>query len=345
MPETLTAGAECGPPPPAYSADDEAPPPAYSADDDDPPPPPPPYSADEVLPPPPPHQPLIDASYFETLFGDEEGKGAPPGVVPRHAPVLDASAAGPAVSAPQSLVEAEYLAAFAARTGLAALPEGFDLTPLRLPRWEAGETEKNLAKYGERFDSEKREGPINPRECFMKQVDTLKEFVQFQKERQLRVLHKEHFDWWAFPNDDTYRFPAHGLNSQADVDALKAFEEHVEGFGTLRYMDSYRKLVRLAARAWGWDLRRRRRLTAEEQAGEELFPGEGRELDWTNWDIRLYKIIRSLWLFGEKDYLESMQDFAFELLVRGEDVHRHWPNFEFSKYLNDMLIMKLPEQQ
>ena len=60
------------------------------------------------------------------------------------------------------------------------------------------------------------------------------------------------------------------------------------------------------ARAWGWDLRRARPV-------QPLQPGQG----WTFWDIRLAKVLRSLWIFGQRPALLSMQKFARQVKPDG----------------------------
>ena len=71
---------------------------------------------------------------------------------------------------------------------------------------------------------------------------------------------------------------SHGL-AQEDVDTLKANTQWRE-----RYIEG----VRLAALAWGWDLDKGHRVES---------PAVGQK--WTSWDVRLAKIVRSLWLFEE----------------------------------------------
>ena len=58
--------------------------------------------------------------------------------------------------------------------------------------------------------------------------------------------------------------------------------------------------------AWGWDVVGARPV-------EPLEPGQG----WTDWDIRLAKMIRSLWLFGQAKERESLQTFARMLRPQG----------------------------
>ena len=77
-----------------------------------------------------------------------------------------------------------------------------------------------------------------------------------------------------FPIDDGSK-PSFNVSSQRDVDTLLADPGWAAG---------YREAVALAARAWGWDVDAAARVAPAE-------PGMG----WTDWDIRLSKIIRSAW--------------------------------------------------
>ena len=88
-----------------------------------------------------------------------------------------------------------------------------------------------------------------------------------------------------------------GLGSQPrynvladDVAELSADDEWVE-----RYLET----VEIVTRAWGWDIR---------SHGPVEVKAKG--MGWTNWDVRLAKMIRSLWIFGRKNEMESLQEFA-----------------------------------
>jgi len=101
-------------------------------------------------------------------------------------------------------------------------------------------------------------------------------------------IHHDHFDWYMFPIEDGSQRQYNVC--EEDVEELKGDEEWREG---------YLEAVELVAKAWGWDVKK----------GEEVDPLED-GMGWTNWDVRLAKIIRSFWIFREKAYMESMQKFA-----------------------------------
>lgn len=75
-----------------------------------------------------------------------------------------------------------------------------------------------------------------------------------------------------------------------DVKELKADPE---------WLSNYHESVMWVARAWGWDVK-------EEKLIEPKESGMG----WDRWDVRLAKIIRSLWIFDEKQLMTSMQKYA-----------------------------------
>ncbi len=63
------------------------------------------------------------------------------------------------------------------------------------------------------------------------------------------------------------------------------------------WLSGFRKAVSIMARAWGWDVAKNALLS--HNCGE-----------WDGWHVRLAKVIRSLWLFKQRDLLLSMQAFA-----------------------------------
>ena len=133
-------------------------------------------------------------------------------------------------------------------------------------------------------------------------------------------LHAGHFDWFMFPIDDG-SLAEYNLSSELHVGGLKSNVEWIAG---------YREGIKLAAAAWGWDTANARRI-------EPLAPGMG----WTDWDVRLSKIIRSLWLFEEATLLNSMQSFAREIQAnekRGEGFFYGRINLE------ELLHFKLPRR-
>jgi len=98
-------------------------------------------------------------------------------------------------------------------------------------------------------------------------------------------VHGDHFDWWVFPIEDGSQ-PAFNVYAD-DVAALQA-----DG----AWLEEYRAGVALVLRAWGWDV-------ATVAPVAPLASGMG----WTEWDVRLAKIIRSLWLFQEPQLLAAVQ--------------------------------------
>eukprot|EP01048_Picozoa_sp_COSAG05_P014431 COSAG05_NODE_1635_length_4366_cov_25.922428_4_plen_115_part_00 len=72
-----------------------------------------------------------------------------------------------------------------------------------------------------------------------------------------------------------------------DVEELNADAEWAE---------RYRESLTLVAAAWGWDLARGAPISE---------PARGQA--WTDWDIRLAKMIRSTWLFGATAEMVSLQ--------------------------------------
>jgi len=108
-------------------------------------------------------------------------------------------------------------------------------------------------------------------------------------------IHYDHFDWFMFPIEDGSQSQYNVL--EKDVEELKSNSDWHKG---------YLEGVELVSRAWGWDVKK----------GVNVAPMED-GMGWTNWDVRLAKIVRSLWIFGEKEYFESMQKFAWFIAPKG----------------------------
>lgn len=146
----------------------------------------------------------------------------------------------------------------------------------------------------------------------------LLKFRKYVAQRRYADLHTEHFDWWMFPIDDGSK-PEFNLQSDADVGKLRA--------NTLWY-SGYREAIKLCAMAWGWDIDRK------------CWNGL-RGAQWTGWDIRLAKMIRSLWLFEDYAYFDSLQQFA-------RNVNAHLYNHSGFHHngcdLGEILHMTLPRR-
>ena len=96
------------------------------------------------------------------------------------------------------------------------------------------------------------------------------------------------FDWWMFPiNRESASFGRQYQLTNEDVEALKRDPAFIQ---------NYRKGVILVAKSWGWDLENRRDLTNNKQ-------------HWTNYQVRLGKMVHSLKLFGQNDLLGNLVHF------------------------------------
>ncbi|KAH8072086.1 ATPase [Aureococcus anophagefferens] len=103
-----------------------------------------------------------------------------------------------------------------------------------------------------------------------------------------REIHALHFDWWMFPIEDGRRAGFNVL--EADAAELGA---------DLAWRAGYVEGVELVCRAWGWDAKAAEPLGAKHD-----------DQTWSWWDVRLAKMIRSLWLFEEDALLLSLQKLA-----------------------------------
>ncbi len=128
-------------------------------------------------------------------------------------------------------------------------------------------------------------------------------------------IHRDHFDWWQFPIDDGSR-PEFNLRSEDDIRSLKADASWLHG---------YKESIEIMALSWGWDVKGRKKVSI---GGS-----------WDRKDVRLAKIIRSLWLFQEVEYFLSMQEFA---RLINHDVYNDRGFFYGAICLDEILYMILP---
>lgn len=150
------------------------------------------------------------------------------------------------------------------------------------------------------------------------QQHTLHKFRAYLKEDNFEELKYTHFDWWMFPMDSGSR-PDFLVHSFADVDILKGDTEWHEG---------YLEAVRSVALCWGWNVDTSTRISPRK---------EGQ--CWDGHDIRLSKMIRSLWLFREKKYFLSMRAYAHSLIQHEK---KSDPNFVYGgRNYNNILHMSL----
>lgn len=123
-----------------------------------------------------------------------------------------------------------------------------------------------------------------------------------------------------FPIDDG-SMPEFNVTSEEHVAQLKSEREWLLG---------YREGVRLALAAWGWDTSHEKRIVPIQQG-----------MGWTHWDIRLSKIIRSLFLFEETQLLNSVQAFAREL----QKNEKKQEGFFYGRInLQELLYFQLPRR-
>mgnify|MGYP001171646465 CR=1 FL=1 len=158
-----------------------------------------------------------------------------------------------------------------------------------------------------------------PIEAFLKQQEeTLGMFKMLEDKGN--ALHSHHFDWWMFPIDDGSR-PEFNVKGESDVEEFRSNEQMMKNLN-----ESWRR----ACHAWGWDFEGKKRL-------DPMPPGCG----WTDWDVRLSKMIRCAWLFENQDALDSLQAFARDLQAN----EKRGQSFYYGHIcLDEILAMKLPRK-
>jgi hypothetical protein len=147
------------------------------------------------------------------------------------------------------------------------------------------------------------------------QDEYLAKFEKAVASERWHDIRNDHFDWWQFPIDDGSRIEFN-LTSEKDIEALKAYPG---------WLDKYHESIKLVSHAWGWDV-----------AKSALIKDGGY---WDNKDVRLAKIIRSLWLFSEEHLMKSVQVFANYV----NENHNNGRGLWYGRIcLDEVLYMTLP---
>ena len=157
-----------------------------------------------------------------------------------------------------------------------------------------------------------KKNPMKASLSHMKDVQ-LKQLIDFRNAAHSGnwgAIRSAHFDWFMFPIEEGSK-PEY-CAFEDDVKELKSDNE---------WHARYRESIQLVANAWGWDAIK----------GQ---PSASRGARWDSWDIRLAKIIRSTWLFEEKDLMEGMQALACHVKPKG-GLHYNGIN------LDEVYLMKL----
>jgi hypothetical protein len=131
-------------------------------------------------------------------------------------------------------------------------------------------------------------------------------------------IHRNHFDWWQFPCDFGSR-KHFNLKSENDIALLRS---------NIKWLTSYRESFRVVSRAFGWDIE------------QSSIISDGSGGSWQpDKDIRLAKMLRSLWLFGEVDYFQSLLQFAQYIKT---NIYMGGSFLYGTDCLDDMLLLRLP---
>lgn len=105
---------------------------------------------------------------------------------------------------------------------------------------------------------------------------------------QMHTAHPDSgFDWWMFPIDRPSR--GHGNEYQMSLKEIQVLKSDP------LFMKNYRAGVVLVAKSWGWDLENRKEISNVVQK-------------WTNYQVRLGKMLDSLRLFKQDDLRAALTD-------------------------------------
>jgi hypothetical protein len=123
----------------------------------------------------------------------------------------------------------------------------------------------------------------------LKKLEALTQSNAWEHLREHTTHPDSGFDWWMFPTNRSS--VAYGPLYQMGVKDIKILKQDPE------FLTSYRAGVILVTKAWGWDLELGKDISNDKQK-------------WTNYQVRLGKMVHSLVLFDQKDLLEGLRNFV-----------------------------------
>lgn len=156
-----------------------------------------------------------------------------------------------------------------------------------------------------------------------KQTEQLQMFRDWKNRKDWKGLHNAHYDWWAFPIDRGSAAYGDGYNVAGNnIQALLKDDT---------YMNNLREMAAIYAEAMGWDLDKGDWI-------DDLDWDKGQDPYTQAYGARLYKIARSLQIFGLMDEFDSFYAMVQSLrsdenLRRRIGKSQYWenPNIPFNK--------------
>jgi ADP-ribose pyrophosphatase YjhB (NUDIX family) len=149
-----------------------------------------------------------------------------------------------------------------------------------------------------------------------KQAEQLEMFRSWKNKKDWKGLHNAHYDWWAFPIDRGSAAYGDGYNVAGEnINELK---------NNSKYVSNLKELATIYAEAMGWDL-------AEGDWFDELDWNKGQDPYAQAYGARLYKIARSLQIFGLNQEFDSFLTMVQSLrsddqLKRRIGKSQYWDN-------------------
>ena len=151
--------------------------------------------------------------------------------------------------------------------------------------------------------------PARPRGSFVgvealvkRHAEQVAQFEAWAAAGSWAQFHRHHYDWWAFPVDETSSRPQYSLPAAA-VGELRSRPD---------FLTRHARGVYLLLLAWGWDL---------DACSAVCSPAADQA--WASWPVRLYKCGRSLQVLGQWDLFMRVQAYAEHAQRRGWPLQFH----------------------
>eukprot|EP01060_Flectonema_neradi_P034552 TRINITY_DN6090_c0_g2_i1.p1 TRINITY_DN6090_c0_g2~~TRINITY_DN6090_c0_g2_i1.p1 ORF type:complete len:257 (+),score=41.30 TRINITY_DN6090_c0_g2_i1:45-815(+) len=124
------------------------------------------------------------------------------------------------------------------------------------------------------------------------QEKTLKMFRKCSEQKDWKVMHSSHYDWWMFPIDEHASTMNKYVLSPMDAERIRTDPN---------LLLKFREGVELLMAGWGWDVRTNSLIES---------PATSKGQKFTGYAVRLWKAGRCMQVLQQDDYFKSLLTFA-----------------------------------
>ncbi len=150
---------------------------------------------------------------------------------------------------------------------------------------------ENVSKEKEKDNKSVNTNFVGINTLLKEQKNQLDLFEKWAKKKSWNEMHTNHYDWWSFPIN---------MGSASKGDSYKLTANDVKKLSVnADFIKNLRRSAELVLLGFGWDIKQ-----------NNFVSNKSKDQTWTNNVPRLYKIGRSLLLFRQLDYYQSVESMA-----------------------------------